>query len=88
MGTITINSKTTDILNNDPAYLEWLHELTVVGYSRDIVIPADHADVIQYIYLTTESIDQALDLYEKFRIRWAVLTNGGTEPCRDRSDEV
>ncbi|QTE38532.1 hypothetical protein J3L18_05490 [Mucilaginibacter gossypii] len=72
MGTIT--TKKAEILNNDPAFLQWLHELTVVGYSRDIVIPADHADVIQYIYLTTESIDHALDMYQKFRIRWDVLT--------------
>ncbi|WP_432328862.1 hypothetical protein ACRQ5D_10700 [Mucilaginibacter sp. P25] len=83
MGTIT--TEKAEILNNDPAFLQWLHELTVVGYSRDIVIPADHSDVIQYIYLTTESIDHALDMYQKFRIRWDVLTNGGTEPCRDRS---
>jgi hypothetical protein len=88
MGTINITSKTTEILNNDPAYLQWLHELTVVGYSRDIMIPTDHADVIEYIYLTAESVDHALDMYQKFRIRWEILTAGGTEPCRDRSDEA
>ena len=80
----TISPPKAEILNNDPAYQKWLHDLTVAGYNRDIIIPADDAEVIQCNYLTAESIDHALDLYQKFRIRWNVLTAGGTEKCRDR----
>lgn len=64
---------------NSPEYLKWLHELTTAGYDRNIVIPTEHADAIQGIYVLKgyDNIEKCLDHYENFCSRWKALHEPG-----------
>lgn len=63
-----------------PEYLDWIHQMTVAGYDRNITIPVDHADAMQGIYvLQTDNadIEKCLDAYEDFCRRWKALHEPG-----------
>ncbi len=55
-------------------FLQWLHELTVAGYERNITISADHKEAIMSIYIhSKDDIQKSLDSYVAFCRRWEAL---------------
>ena len=62
-------------IKNTVGFMLWLHQLTVVGYNRDIMISTEHEDAIIGIYVMKgeSDIEKCFDLYENFKKRWNAL---------------
>lgn len=62
-------------LEQDPAYLKWLIELTAEGYDKGIMISSDHADAVMTIYILKgdDDLDKCLKMYQNFCRRWKAL---------------
>jgi hypothetical protein len=62
-------------IKSNTEFLTWLHDLTVAGYSRNIVLETEHEDAILGIYVLgkNDSLDKCLDHYLDFKRRWKAL---------------
>lgn len=58
-----------------PEFQKWLHELTTLGYSENIMLEAEHMEVIVLYYTEKKTTRQALDEYKKFLKRWNALNS-------------
>lgn len=47
------------------SYLTWLHELTVLGYQKNIVINSNHSDWIDEMYKSNMTPESALTEYQQ-----------------------
>jgi hypothetical protein len=56
------------LISFDEPFNEWLHELTLLGYDQDIMIPARHADRIKSYYEEKLTPDEALQAYMNDRL--------------------
>jgi len=54
-------------------FLPWLHALTIIGHSENIVIPPEHLEVIAYLFLDDATAAQAMREYKKFLKRWKAI---------------
>lgn len=64
---------------NSPEYLTWLHDMTIAGYERNIMLLSEHEEAIQAIYVLNDKkdIEKCLDHYEGFVRRWKALHEPG-----------
>jgi len=66
----------SDHITTNPDYQSWLHELTVEGYDRGIMISAGHQDAVMAIWALRDKngdIGNDFDHYEDFLRRWKAL---------------
>lgn len=58
---------------HDPAFLQWLHELTIAGYQNEVMIETDHLEVVTLLFREGKTPEQALPEYIEFKRRWTAL---------------
>ncbi|MCW3125259.1 MAG: hypothetical protein JWO03_917 [Bacteroidetes bacterium] len=52
-----------------PEYINWLHELTQLGYAKNLRIESAHKDRINILYTDGKTPEEALSEYIEFRKR-------------------
>jgi hypothetical protein len=65
-----------DKVKDNSEFLQWLHDLTVLGYDQKVIITADHQEVIAFYFIEGRTPLAALFRYTtEFLPRWNALTN-------------
>lgn len=57
----------------EPKYLDWLHDLSTLGYEENIIINTSHRDAIEYFFKSGLTPPEALERYKNFVRRWKAI---------------
>jgi hypothetical protein len=58
-------------MNTDQNFLSWLHEMTVLGYDKNVTLDPEHAEIIELYFRKGMTPADALDRYiNHFLPRW------------------
>jgi hypothetical protein len=61
-------------MNTDQKFLSWLHEMTILGYDKNVTLDPEHAEIIDLYFQKGMTPADALDRYvNKFLPRWNAL---------------
>ncbi|MES2487574.1 MAG: hypothetical protein V4581_16710 [Bacteroidota bacterium] len=54
---------------------QWLTDLQKIASKDGVIVEAQHFDVLEYYFKSPISLEEAYELYKKFRIRYEALTS-------------